>query len=257
MTRIALTGAGGNVGRALVDAFDDADEVLPFSHSEHDDLDSELLDVTDPDDVTEKLDNVDVVVHLAGASQPDAEWETVSETNIQGTKHVMDAAVENGIDRVVFASSNHAVGTYNAADGDPESMTIGYAQTVDADAPTRPDSFYGVSKAACEGLTKFYADSEGLEVVNVRIGWYMSEDDLREAVDGDGDPGKERFARALWLSPHDCRDVHEKAATVDLPENPVTVNAVSRNDARFHSITETMRLLGYEPRDNAAEVLDE
>ena len=44
--------------------------------------------------------------------------------------------------------------------------------------------------------------------------------------------------------------------TVDLPENPVTVDAVSRNDERFHSITETMRLLGYEPRDAAADVRD-
>jgi L-arabinose 1-dehydrogenase [NAD(P)+] len=255
MTRIALTGAGGNVGRELLDAFDDADDVRPFTHSEHDDIDSERLDVTDPDDVGEKLDNVDVVVHLAGALSPDADWETVSETNIQGTKHVLDAAVENGIDRVVFASSNHAVGRYNAVDDDPESMTIGYAETVDGDAPTRPDSYYGVSKAACEALGTFYADVRDLEVVNLRIGWYLTEEDLRAETD-DGDPGRTRFVRALWLSPHDCRDVHRKAATVDLPENPVTVNAVSRNDERFHSITETMRLLEYEPRDNAAEVLD-
>jgi len=255
MTRIAITGAAGNVGRELLDAFDDEDEVLPFTHSEQDDIDTELLDVTDPDDVVEKLDNIDVVIHLAGASSPDADWEAVSETNIEGTKHVLDAAVENGIDRVVFASSNHAVGTYNAEDDDPESMTIGYARTVDADAPTRPDSYYGVSKAACEGLTKFYADVEDLEIVNLRIGWYMSESELRAETD-DGDPGRTGFTRALWLSPHDCRDVHRKAATVDLPETPVTVNAVSRNDERFHSITETMRLLGYEPRDNAAEVID-
>jgi hypothetical protein len=105
-------------------------------------------------------------------------------------------------------------------------MTIEYAQPVKGDAATLPDSFYGVSKAACEGLTKFYADLEDLEVVNLRIGWYMSEDDLREATGEDEDPGKDRFARALWLSPRDCRDVHRKAATVDLPENPVTVNAV-------------------------------
>ena len=257
MIRIAITGASGNVGRELLDAFDDADDVLAFSHSEHDDLDTELLDVTDSDDVAEKLDNVDVVVHLAGASSPDADWETVLETNVEGTKHVLDAAVENGIDRVVFASSNHAVGTYNAADDDPESMTIGYAEPVAGDAPTRPDSFYGASKAACEALAKFYADTKGLEVVNLRIGWYMSEDDLVATAGGDGEPGKRRFARALWLSPRDCRDVHRKAATVDLPENPVTVNAVSRNDERYHSITETMRLLDYAPRDNADEVLED
>jgi L-arabinose 1-dehydrogenase [NAD(P)+] len=254
MTRIAITGAGGNVGRELLDAFDES-EVLAFTHSEHDDIDSDRLDVTDPDDVAEKLDNLDVVVHLAGASSPDAGWEAVSETNIQGTKHVLDAAVENDIDRVVFASSNHVVGRYNVDADDPETMTLGYAETVDAEAPTRPDSYYGVSKAACEGLTRYYADVERLEVVNLRIGWYMEEEALQEET-ADGDPGHVRFARATWLSPHDCRDVHRKAATVDLPENPVTVNAVSRNDERFHSITETMRLLDYEPRDNAAEVLD-
>ena len=257
MVQIALTGAAGNVGREVLGAFGDENDVVPFTHSEHDDLDSELLDVTDSDEVTGKLDTFDVVIHLAGASSPDADWETVSETNIQGTKNVLDAAVENGIDRVVFASSNHAVGTYNSEDDDPESMTTGYAQTVGADAPTRPDSFYGVSKAACEGLTKFYANVHDLEIVNLRIGWYMSEDDLREVAGDDTNPEKTRFARATWLSPHDCRDIHRKASIVDLPKNPVTVNAVSRNDERFYSITETMRLLDYEPRNNAAETLDD
>jgi len=256
MTRIAITGASGNVGRELLDAFDE-DDVLAFSHSEHDDLDSEPLDVTDPDDVTEKLDDVDVVVHLAGASSPDAEWETVLATNVEGTKHVLDAAIENGIDRVVVASSNHAVGTYNATGDDPESMTMGYAEPVAGDAPPRPDSFYGASKAACEALGNFYADAKGLEVVNLRIGWYMTEDDLAETVERDGDPGKRRFARAIWLSPRDCRAVHRKAATVDLPENPVTVNAISRNGERYHAITETMRLLDYAPRDDADEVLED
>lgn len=258
MTRIALTGAAGNVGREVLDAFDGDHELVPFSHSEEPDLESEPLDVTDPDDVREKLDNVDVVVHLAGASSPDADWEAVVETNVHGTKHVLDAAVENGIDRVVFASSNHAVGMYNAADpSDPESMTLDHARTVDGDAPARPDSYYGVSKVACEGLTKFYADRHGIEVVNLRIGWYMTASALRDQVGDDVAPGAERFARAIWLSPRDCRDVVRKAATADLPENPVTVNAVSRNDERFHAITETMRKLGYEPRDNAAETLAE
>ncbi|PSQ19633.1 hypothetical protein BRD00_00980 [Halobacteriales archaeon QS_8_69_26] len=104
-------------------------------------------------------------------------------------------------------------------------------------------------------LYPIHAHRHDLEAVNLRIGWYMSEADLWATVEEDGDPGRTRFARATWLGPHDCRDVHRKAATVDLPENPVTVNAVSRNDDRFHPITETMRLLGYEPRENSAEVL--
>jgi L-arabinose 1-dehydrogenase [NAD(P)+] len=259
MTRIALTGAAGNVGRAVLDALGDDHDLVAFTHSETDDIDSRLLDVTDAEEVRGELDAFDVVVHLAGASSPDAGWDAVSETNVQGTKHVLDAAVENGIDRVVFASSNHAVGNYNAVDDDPEKMTLERARTVEADAPPSPDSFYGVSKAACEGLTKFYAETRGLEVVNLRIGWLLDEAGLRETVAEAADPGRERFARAAWLSPRDCRDVHQRAVLADLPdgENPVTVNAVSRNDERFHAITETMRLLGYRPRSNAAEVLDE
>lgn len=256
MTRIAITGAGGNIGRELLGAFD-GDEVMAFTHSEHDDIDSTILDVTNPDETRENLTNVDVVIHLAGASAPDAAWDTVAETNIHGTKHVLDAIVDNGIDRIVFASSNHAVGTYNATDDDLEIITMGHAQTIEGDAPTRPDSFYGVSKVAGEGLTKFYAAKDDLEVVNLRIGWYMTERDLREETGDDVDPGRRRFARAVWLSPRDCRDVHRKAATVELPDNPITVNAVSRNDERFHSITETQRLIGYTPRDNATEVLDD
>jgi L-arabinose 1-dehydrogenase [NAD(P)+] len=116
MPEIAVTGAAGNVGREVLDGFDDTEhESVAFTHSEHDDIDSETLDVTNRTEVLEKLDGFNVVIHLAGASAPDAEWETTVETNIQGTKHVFDAAVENSIDRVVFASSNHAVGMYNVA----------------------------------------------------------------------------------------------------------------------------------------------
>jgi L-arabinose 1-dehydrogenase [NAD(P)+] len=255
MARIALTGAAGNVGRALLEGFEDHD-LVAFTHSEHEDVESELLEVTDADAVAEALSGVDVVVHLAGASSPDADWETVSEVNVEGTKHVLDAAVENDLDRVVLASSNHAVGTYNAVDADTERMTLGYADPVRADAPASPDSFYGVSKAACEALGERYAHHTDLTVVSLRIGWYLPPERLRETV-AEADPERARFARATWLSPRDCRDVHEKAATADLPRPAVTVNAVSANDERYFSLAEAMRTLGYEPRDNADETLEE
>jgi L-arabinose 1-dehydrogenase [NAD(P)+] len=253
MGRIGITGAGGTVGRAILDAFDDH-EIVPYTHSEHEDIDSVLLDVTDPEDVQGTLDDVDGLVHLAGASEPDADWEAVVDRNVLGTKHVLDAALDHDVDRVVFASSNHAVGMYNAVDADPERMTTDYAHPVGPDAPTRPDSFYGVSKVACEGLTDYYADAHDIEVVNLRIGWFMDEEQLRTTVD-EADPERARFARATWLSPRDCRDVHRRAVTADLPDSPVTLNAVSANDERVHSITETMRTLGYTPRDNSASVL--
>ena len=92
-------------------------------------------------------------------------------------------------------------------------------------------------------------------MVDLRIGWLLTEEELRDRQDED-DPEFARYARAMWLSPRDCQDVVKKAATVDLPENPLTVNAVSRNGERYLSITETMRGLGYEPRDDSAAVCE-
>jgi L-arabinose 1-dehydrogenase [NAD(P)+] len=49
---------------------------------------------------------------------------------------------------------------------------------------------------------------DGVEAVNLRIGWYMSKNELREQT-GDGvDLGKDQFAWATWLSPRECRAVH-------------------------------------------------
>jgi L-arabinose 1-dehydrogenase [NAD(P)+] len=254
MADIAITGAAGDVGRALLDGFENH-EVEPFTHNPHDDLDSTLLDVTDPDDVHEMLTGFDTVVHLAGASEPTADWEPVVETNIEGTKNVYDAAVENGIDRVVFASSNHAVGTYNIeAVDDPETMRTDEFSIVTPEHKGRPDSFYGISKDACEGISSYYAVRHGVEAVNLRIGWLMDEETLREEADA---PETEaRFARAMWLSPRDCRDLVEKAATVDLPESPITLHGISRNADRAMSLSETQQAVGYRPRDDSSEVVD-
>jgi L-arabinose 1-dehydrogenase [NAD(P)+] len=253
MTDIAITGAAGDVGRALLDGLDDH-EVEAFTHNEHDDVDSTLLDVTDADDVTGKLTGFDAVVHLAGASEPSAEWDAVVETNVEGTKNVYDAAVENGIDRVVFASSNHAVGTYNIEDvADPETMRTDEFSIVTPEHKGRPDSFYGISKDACEGISSYYAVRHDVEAVNLRIGWLMDEGTLREAADA---PETEaRFARAMWLSPRDCRDVVERAATADLPENPITLHGISRNADRVLSLSETQQAVGYRPQDDANEIV--
>jgi L-arabinose 1-dehydrogenase [NAD(P)+] len=126
--------------------------------------------------------------------------------------------------------------------------------TVRPDEPTRPDSYYAVSKVSGEALGSYYVDRHGLEVVNLRIGWLLAEDELRDLQDEDESVA--RYARAMWLSPRDCRDVMERSVTADLPENPLTVNAISRNQERYLSITETMRGLGYEPRDDSSEVIE-
>lgn len=259
MVRIAITGAAGNVGQVLLEGFEDHD-VTPLTYHEADDMDSVVCDITDRDAFTDALAGQDVLIHLAGNSSPYAEWDDLWKPNINGTYNAYHAAVENNLDRVVYASSNHAVNMDDIdVPSEPETMTPD-APAVYPDTPPRPDSYYGITKAACEALGNYYARSHDIETVNVRIGWLMTREQLDDTQENPDSPYPEdaaRFARAMWLSPRDCRHIIQQAATADLVASPQTVHAISRNDDRYLSLTHTQRILGYQPRDNSAETLQD
>jgi len=253
MLNIAVTGAAGNVGQQAMDALDGHD-LTPITHRDHDDLDGIVLDVTDRESLTEALEGQDVVIHLAANASPNASWESVDEVNINGTYNVYEAARANDVDRIVFASSHHIAHMHNTTDQARAGTTKESPSIVRPDSGSRPDSYYAVSKITGEGLGSFYADRYGIDVVNLRIGWLLSEDELREKQDNS--PARARHARANWLSPRDCRNALQKAVENDLSKSPVTINVISQNDDRYLTLTESLQSLGYQPRDNAATVLE-
>ncbi|GAA5066453.1 NAD-dependent epimerase/dehydratase family protein [Haladaptatus pallidirubidus] len=253
MVRIAITGAAGSVGSIAHSGLQDHD-VTPVTHREHDNLDSIVLDVEDPAALTTAFEDQDIVVHLAGNPSPEAEWESVLSANIGGTYNVYQAALANDVDRVVFASTNHIHQMYNIDQRSRPETLRENATAVRPDAPHRPDSYYAVSKVTGEALGNYYAMRHGLEIVNLRIGWLLTEEELLERQADDS--AAARYARAMWLSPDDCRDGIRKAVETPLDRNPVSVNLVSANQERYLSITETQRQLGYAPVDNSATVVE-
>jgi uronate dehydrogenase len=114
-------------------------------------------DLAKMEEVEESVDGVQGIVHLGGHSV-EGPWETILNANIVGCYNLFEAARRKGVERVVFASSNHAVGFY------PRARRIG------VDAPVRPDSRYGVSKAFGEALGALYAFKHGIRVTCIRIG---------------------------------------------------------------------------------------
>jgi uronate dehydrogenase len=108
-------------------------------------------------EVERAVEGVQGIVHLGGHSTEGA-WDTILEANIIGCYNLFEAARRHGVERVVFASSNHAVGFY------PRRRRIG------VEAPVRPDSRYGASKAFGEALAALYAYKHGLRVTSLRIG---------------------------------------------------------------------------------------
>ena len=114
-------------------------------------------DLADMAEVEAAVSGADGIVHLGGFSV-EGPWETILQANIIGCYNLFEAARRHGVRRVVFASSNHAIGFY------PRQRRIG------VDAPVRPDSRYGVSKAFGEALGALYAFKHGLRVTCIRIG---------------------------------------------------------------------------------------
>ncbi|MGM0389940.1 MAG: NAD-dependent epimerase/dehydratase family protein, partial [Natrinema limicola] len=166
MANIAITGAAGNVGRAIVDAFPaDKHDLTLFSHSETADLETTLLEITDREQFVDALEGQDVVIHLAAISSPRAAWDDLRGPNIDGLSNAFEAAIENDLKRVVFASSNHAVNMGNTVSPSRPESTVGTPEIVRPHDPVDPDTYYGVTKVFGEAMGSYYANRHGLEVI--------------------------------------------------------------------------------------------
>jgi NAD+ dependent glucose-6-phosphate dehydrogenase len=253
--RVLLTGAEGLVGTIVRTRLAGRYEFKCLTWQTRDYADV-VGDISDPAVLRRAVEGVDAVVHLAAASGVDATWDTVLPTNIVGTHNVLEAAREAGVQQVVLASSNHAVGMYEA-DRVPEIYSVGGQLGLSADAPVRPDSLYGVSKVFAEAMGRYYAEQHGLHVLCLRIGSVRADDDpqgaslLPMAPWSQLDPASQRRRQsAVWLSQRDCAGLI--GAALDSPAVQFgIVYGVSDNEARFWDLTSAADLLGWQPEDGA------
>ncbi|QIK09389.1 NAD(P)-dependent oxidoreductase [Streptomyces sp. Je 1-4] len=197
--------------------------------------DAITAELADTEALREAVHGVDAIVHLAGISL-EARFEKILRANIEGTYRLYEAARAAGVRRVVFASSNHAVGfTPRPADG---------SGAIPVDTPRRPDTYYGLSKGFGEDLASLYWDLHGIETVSVRIGSCFPE------------PTSVRML-SIWLSPADCARLLDAALTA--PGVGHTVVYGSSANTRLWWDLSTARALGYTPQDDsepyAAELL--
>jgi uronate dehydrogenase len=181
--------------------------------------------VTDLDAMTEACRNVAAVVHLGGVST-EAPWRQILEVNIDGTYAVFEAARRAGVGRVVYASSNHAVGFSPRADF----PVPDYAFPV-------PDSYYGVSKAAGESLASLYHSRYGMDAICIRILTCAERPPTIRAL-------------STWLSPDDTGRLFEACLSAPSPGFRVVFGVSANTRGGWVSLDEA-RALGYEPRDDA------
>jgi uronate dehydrogenase len=235
MKLILLTGAAGGVARMIRPLLRTSyrlrlSDRAPVADAAADEADVPA-DLADLAAVERAVEGVDGIVHLGGFSV-EGPWETILAANIVGTYNLFEAARRRGVRRVVFASSNHVMGFY------PRTQTVGI------DAPVRPDTRYGVSKAFGEALASLYADKYGVETLSIRIG---------NVAERPADPRR----LAIWISPRDlCQLI---AIGLERPRlGHAIVYGMSDNKRAWWDNANAKRL-GYTPQDRsedyAAEVL--
>jgi uronate dehydrogenase len=166
---------------------------------------------------------VDAIVHLGGYSV-EGPWEGILSANIIGCYNVFEAARRNGVKRILFATSNHAVGFYPRT------------QTIDHRVYIKPDSRYGVSKVFGEALGSLYADKYGMQVFLMRIGNVNA-----MPID------KRRLS--IMVSPRDLAQL--VSIGIDHPDIRFEiVYGVSGNTRSWYDNSNAYRL-GYKPQDNS------
>ncbi|UOE42878.1 NAD-dependent epimerase/dehydratase family protein [Agromyces larvae] len=245
---VVITGASGRIGSQVVPLLDRAGRTLRLVDTElperveegpwgmasgaplRGSIELHRASIERDDEIRAAVRGADAVVHLAALAS-ERPWADLVRVNIDGTQRVLEAAHLGGVRRVLLASSIHAVGFAHA----------GAAATTPVLVP-RPDTFYGVSKAAVEALGSVYADRYGMSVVSARICAFGA-----EPLPG-GDLGH-------WLSPGDAARLIEAAIALDDGRHHivwgVSANAPGGFDLRAGWV------IGFDPEDDAVRVLTE
>lgn len=227
--RLLLTGAAGGLGKVLREMLRPYAKIIRLSDiapmepaaGEHEEV--VQCNLADKAAVHALCDGVDAIAHFGGVSV-ERPFEEILEANIRGVFHIYEAARKHGIKRVVFASSNHVIGFHKQT------------ETIDASAPRRPDSYYGLSKSYGEDMASFYYDRYGIETVSIRIGSSFPEPLNRRMM-------------STYLSYRDLTSLIERSLFTPDVKHTVVYGASANRDLWWDN--HMAAHLGFEPQDTS------
>jgi uronate dehydrogenase len=180
-------------------------------------------DLRDATVVDRLLDGVDVLIHMA-ATSVERPLPEIIENNLVALHAVYEGARRNRVPRIVFASSNHAIGMYPVED------------KLGLNCAFRPDGFYGLSKMWGEGMARLYWDKHGIESICVRIGSMIER------------PTEPRHL-STWLGNDDA--VQLMMRCIETPKIGFMVVWGVSNNTRSYWRQDGAERLGYRPTQNA------
>jgi uronate dehydrogenase len=195
--------------------------------------------------------SVQVVVHLAADATAHQKWPALIGPNVDAALHVFHAAASAGVDRVVFASSNHVMGGYK---DDPVPAVLGTdleprpGTDYVVDGERRNSRAYGATKLFGERIGKCFAETHGRTVIAARLGWVRPGGNRAEDIPID----REEWFRQMWLSDDDYCQLMECCIRAPVVSGFHVVNGMSANTGMRWDLSTTRALVGYQPKDDIA-----
>jgi nucleoside-diphosphate-sugar epimerase len=270
---VLITGARGTVGTAITDHLgeDDGYEfTLLDLEADADRPDAVAADVTDYDDLRPHFEGQDAVVHLAlvpgtgGQYNRSVGWSEPLAANLEGINNVYEAAVDAGLDSILFASSNHAVGMVevrNAPDVYHRTEPL-----ADHTEPHRPDSPYGLTKSYGEDLGRLAAEAHGVRFYGLRIGAVRDPeydhpygDAERGVEEGEWERGSDAYERqvarmkGLWQSRRDLAHLVDCCLRDDTVEWDHFYGLSDNRRGWLDDLDHARETVGYDPQDSSAD----
>jgi NAD+ dependent glucose-6-phosphate dehydrogenase len=234
---VLITGACGNIGHKLRRAWADVYDLVLIDRVADPD-DSEVitadLEVLDDDWITH-FHGVDTVVHLAANTDELAHWDDLIGPNLDVLANVFHAAALAGVERVVFASSNHVMGGRRTGDDEP----------IGIDTIPMPDGPYAITKLVGERMGRSLGRAFDMTFIALRLGHIQEGPNRPETL-------PDLWARQMWLSNGDLVRLFDCAVEAEIDDRSyVVVNGMSRNHGMRWDLSEAAELLGFLPEDDA------
>ncbi|MEW6755008.1 MAG: NAD(P)-dependent oxidoreductase [Candidatus Latescibacterota bacterium] len=203
-----------------------------------------LADVTDAAALGAAMHGMDAVVHMAADPNHDGPWESILANNVVGARNAFDAARQEGVRRVVYASSIMVSWGYQQDEPYHSIALRRFDQVEEArlrrvthEWPPRPTDYYSASKVWGEALGRFYAEVHGLSVICLRIGWVNAPDTPRASMG----------MAPIWCSQRDVVQLVERALWAPQDVRFDVFYAVSDNRLCWVDIAHARQVLGYAP----------
>ena len=164
--KILISGATGAVGPFVTAELADRHALTTLVRRPVESNYSSIVgDLRSMENCRQAVADVEAIVHLGAISEPSPE---AFEVNVQGTYHLLEAAREVGLKRVIFASSNCVYGHCYRISDRPFPLQF---LPIDESHPCIPEDNYGLSKVLAEEMLATFSRTWGMQTASLRLNW--------------------------------------------------------------------------------------